>query len=427
MGDLQIEAPKTLQPPILLNKTNTIKNSGHHALVFNYKGGATQDSIPKPLIGEFKQGFLSDCWLCAIAKSLSLDPEGNKQLSKMIKKEGNSYTVTFTNDVQFKVSDKEISDEKVRFRDGTPAQKPSMIYFITEFPFVKLKHNPYVTYSTGDKNLRILEIAANKYIHKLATENEKKGLLNKEYASKTCLENYTISENLLFGDLSQYTSNCIDLKKIKASDIAMVGTNSDSAFNNLMNNGISHHAYSVKAIDKHNNIITLINPHNTKDEPLCLSFDDFYKRFSMVTLKGKYKDTITLTNIRQNIDNSAFIKKTIQIAEKQEPKELSQAYASAGPKLLGEAGEKKLKAKFIANLIEYSSKGAGTYDNSFKGAIYSIDSKEMYYLVDKYLKSIPNREYTSKDKKESMIDKYIEEEFSFTDNASLLKYTAKFK
>lgn len=377
----------------------------------------------KPLVGDFKQGYLNDCWLCAIVKSLSLTPEGNRQLQNMIKKnDDNSYTVTFPNNVEFVVTEDELKDNKLKTSDGKYYVKESMVYISNKKPFVKILFNPKITYSSGDKNLRIIEIGANKYVQKLVDEKIKQGIIAEKDRNKYCLDNYPIDEQLLFGDMSRYLSCSVNIGNLNPSDILMVGTNSDSQFNNFRGKGVSHHAYTVKNIDKVNKTISLINPHDTKEEPLVISFDDFYKRYSYICLKGDLKTTVSKSNIIENIHNPEYIRKIMDIAKKQSPQQLTQTYIGVIPNILAELGEYDLQAKYIANVIELSSKGYGTEDNCFKGALYSIKDKNVLHAVNKYLSEVKNPEYTTTDETQTILEKYINEEFSYNSKQELLDY-----
>lgn len=341
----------------------------------------------------------------------------------MIKKnEDNTYTVTFPNNVKFTVTEEELKDDKVKSIDGINLQTESMIYFSTKSPFVIFKFNPYLSYSKGDDNLKILEIAANKYVHKLVDKDVRAGIIPEKNRNKYCLHNYPIDEKLIFGDMSRYLTCSIDIGSLKPSEILMVGTNSDSQLNNLKGIGASHHAYTVKSIDKTNKTISLINPHDTKAEPLVISFDDFYKRYSFITLKGNYKDTIHKSNAIKNADNPEFIRKIMDISNKQSPGYLVQAYITWLPYMLAELGENDLQAKYIANVIEFSSKGPGTKNNCFKGAVYSITDKNVLDAVNKKLSELKNPTYSIPDNGETILEKYINEEFSFSSKKELLNY-----
>ena len=64
-------------------------------------------------VGDFKQGYLNDCWLMATIKSLSLSESGKEQLNKMIKiNDDNTYTVTFANGKKFNISEDELKLKK---------------------------------------------------------------------------------------------------------------------------------------------------------------------------------------------------------------------------------------------------------------------------------------------------------------------------
>lgn len=414
-------------------KTNNISNakqSGNKFTPLFHKNFASNTLVPerKSVIGDFKQGYLNDCWLCAIAKSLSQTSDGSIQLSEMIKKNNdNTYTVTFPNNVKFTVTEQEIKDDKVRNIDGQYLQKESLFYLNSKSPFIKFVYNPYITYSKGDENLKILEVAANKYVHKLVDEKVKAGLIPEVDRGKYSLDNYPIDEKLLFGNMSRYLTCSIDIGSLKPSEILMVGTDSNSALNNLKGIGTSHHAYTVKSIDKTNKTISLIDPQDTKAEPLVISFDDFYKRYSYISLKGNYKDTVNKTNVIKEAGNFDFARKTMDIASKQSPGYLAQAYITATPELLAELGEKDLQAKYIANVIDLSSQGIGTEDDCFKGAVYSIKNNETLNLVNKQLRKIPNPTYSIPNNGETILEKYINEEFSFNSKQELLNYIEQIK
>ena len=382
-------------------KTNNISNakqSGNKFTPLFQMNFASNTLAPerKPVIGDFKQGYLNDCWLCAIAKSLSQTPEGSIQLSEMIKKNNdNTYTVTFPNDAKFTVTEQEIKDDKVRNIDGQYLQKESLFYLNSKSPFIKFVY--------------------------------KAGLIPEVDKGKYSLDNYPIDEKLLFGNMSRYLTCSIDIGSLKPSEILMVGTDSNSALNNLKGIGTSHHAYTVKSIDKTNKTISLIDPQDTKAEPLVISFDDFYKRYSYISLKGNYKDTVNKTNVIKEAGNFNFARKTMDIASKQSPGYLAQAYITATPELLAELGEKDLQAKYIANVIDLSSKGIGTKEDCFKGAVYSIKNNEILNLVNSQLRKIQNPTYSIPNNGETILEKYINEEFSFNSKLELLNYIEQIK
>lgn len=373
------------------------------------------------IIENFKQGFLNDCWLCAAAKSLSLTPAGRQQLNRMISKNADgSYTVTFASGKKFRVTEAELRDEKVRLPNGEYARSESMVYLTNSFPYIKAKMHPYITYSTGDKNLRLIEIAANKYVHSSVLNDVSLGYINKKDQNKFCLNNYVLDDSLLWGNLSSYPICAIDLGKLNAADIMYVATNSGSVLENLKWNGYEHHAYSVKKIDKVNKLIYLINPHDTKREPLCLSFKEFYKRFSFISLKGSYQSNYNKTKLPQNINNPKFIKENIALAERQTDSRLAQAYASSLCNMYKKMKSPEMQAKVIAQIIEYSSKGVGTHKDTFIGAVLFIDSKATLARVNRYLSASKNAEY--KTSANNALTTYINEEFSFSTKTMLLNH-----
>ena len=279
-------------------------------------------------VGDFKQGYTNDCWLLAAIKSLSLSPSGKQQLNEMIKiNDDNTYTVTFANGKKFNISENELKDDNVKLANGKDAHNKSMVYINNVFPYVKFKINPNITYSKGDKYTKLIEIAANKYVHELSEKAIKEGYL--QHGNYT-VDNYPLNETDIFGDVSHYITKDVDISKLSEQDILYIATHSDSWINNLKNKGISHHAYSVKFIDKENKKIHLINPHNTKEEPLIISFDDFYKRYAMIALRGNYKETASKTNIEYNINNSDFEQNIINIVKSLGVKNFDACFVATG-------------------------------------------------------------------------------------------------
>ena len=411
----QTDGLYTVKPPIIDQKTNVIPFA---AAIKKLNLEVKNSNI----IGDFKQGFMNNCWFCAEAKSLSLTPAGRVQLNRMISKnDDGSYTVIFASGKKFQVTEAELNDKKVKLPNGEYARFGSdVVEILNKFPYIRVV-NPYVTYSTGDKTLKLLEIAANKYVHSLVTENVKLGKIDKKYENSFCLNNYILDEKLLWGDLSYYPTSVIDLNKINVADIMQVASNSGKKYNQLMWKGYEHHSYSVKRIDKVNKLIYLINPHDTKQEPLCLSFEEFYKHFCLVLLKGNYKNTYKKTTIPQNHNLSELAKGYIKLAERQTmDSRLAQEYITCVCNIYDEMGNPEMKAKIIAKIIEYSSKGLGTHDETFIGAVLSINSKATLASVNKYLSSQENAEY--KTNTNNALETYINEEFSFSTKTKLLEH-----
>ena len=376
-------------------------------------------------VGDFKQGYTNDCWLLAAIKSLSLSPSGKQQLNEMIKiNDDNTYTVTFANGKKFNISENELKDDNVKLANGKDAHNKSMVYINNVFPYVKFKINPNITYSKGDKYTKLIEIAANKYVHELSEKAIKEGHLQ---PGNYTVDNYPLNETDIFGDVSHYITKDVDISKLSEQDILYIATHSDSQINNLKNKGVSHHAYSVKFIDKENKKIHLINPHNTKREPLIISFEDFYERYALIALKGNYKETASKTNIEHNINNSDFEKDLMNIAGKQNNSCTEASYAMAYIQYFRNIGDKSRLTKHIANMIDMSSAGFGTKDNILKNIIFSISSKEELNMVNDYLNQKANATYKKTTKETNLVKKYIEEEFSFGDKKMLLDYIDNLK
>ena len=336
----------------------------------------------------------------------------------------NTYTVTFANGKKFNIQEDELKEDKVKLANGKYAHNLSMVYINNFYPYVVFKIYPNITYSKGDKYAKLIEIAANKYVHELSEKAIKEGRLQPDNYT---LDNHPLNETDIFGDVSHYITKDVDISKLSEQDILYIATHSDSWINNLKNKGISHHAYSVKFIDKENKKIHLINPHNTKEEPLIISFDDFYKRYAMIALRGNYKETASKTNIEYNINNSDFEQNIINIAGKQKNSCSEAAYAVAYINYFRSIEDKTRLTMHIANMIDMSSAGFGTKDNILKNIIFSISSKEELNMVNDYLGKKENSTYKKTAKETNLVKKYIEEEFSFGDKKILLNYIDNLK
>ena len=106
-------------------------------------------------IGDFKQGYLNDCWLCAIAKSLSFTNLGRGQLGEMIQNNyDGTYMVTFANGMKFNIKEDELNDPYVKSANGENMTDGQLIVYVQDqFPYIGSRLNPAITYSKGCKNL----------------------------------------------------------------------------------------------------------------------------------------------------------------------------------------------------------------------------------------------------------------------------------
>jgi len=214
-------------------------------------------------IGSFKQGQIGDCWLLSGLKVIASSEEGAEIIKKSITNNKNgTYTVKFI---------------------GAPNKK----YVITEKEI-----NDNEQFSTGDKDVKIIELATNKW--RQATDNrsisaggfdEVKKLLTGEESSLSIIdENATViidNQKLKF-DSKETFNNIPDGRTFFVSFYPTNSKNTtiDSktglqAFKTQTGTTIvlEHACYA----EKQGESLILHNPHDTGKEPLVISVEEFLK------------------------------------------------------------------------------------------------------------------------------------------------------
>lgn len=213
------------------------------------------------IIGDFKQGQAGDCWfLASIRKLKDLPDQGKGILKETIKNNKNG---TYT--VNFKGGDgKPITVTEEEVQKGTIKAKGKEL---------KL--------SSGDKDVRILEIAANKYIETHLEFNGRKNINggnsidawrlltgkpeNVEYNAKKY--NEWIEGLLLTRPSDEFTCS-FNNHKISGGVIKLPG--------NIQ--VVNNHVYDIAKVTKENGhtILTLINPWDTS-KPIKISYEEAAK------------------------------------------------------------------------------------------------------------------------------------------------------
>ena len=108
-------------------------------------------------IGTFNQGTKSDCWLLSAINVYSSSKEGAKNIKDRIKNNGDgSYTVFFNNPLNQKL------------KESYTITKEDLANFDLSSPYSLFNR----VYSSGDKDVRILEIATEKMLNKYLSPSE---------------------------------------------------------------------------------------------------------------------------------------------------------------------------------------------------------------------------------------------------------------
>lgn len=201
------------------------------------------DNLQDGIIGSFEQGKIGDCGFLSSLKVIASTKEGAKTIKDSIRK---NHDKTFS----------------VRFLGA-----PGKIYNVSEKELTEGKE-----YSTGDKDVKILEIAANKW--RMETKGEslegidypevKKLITGKDYMcyskSNSALVKY--KDNAVVIDKKEFLQNIPEGRFVFGSLQTRVDEKGDSVC----------HAYFVK---KNNDNLLFFNPHNTVKDAEVISIDKF--------------------------------------------------------------------------------------------------------------------------------------------------------
>lgn len=202
----------------------------------------------------FEQGYTGDCWLIASIVSIKNNPEMKSKLDDMINVtyEADNSTVKEVS-VTIKGNDYKISAEEL---------------------------NGAIEYSTGDLDVRALEIAVNRYCLENDISDINEGGLGKnafeilfDGAVVQSFENVT-DENF---DILRRDNVVAVTRGVDAEDITLKSgfTGRDSTGNSV--NIVTSHAYSISKVDENN--VYLINPW-ASEEIIQMSIEDFKQAFN---------------------------------------------------------------------------------------------------------------------------------------------------
>lgn len=211
---------------------------------------------------ELSQGNIGDCYLLSSLYALSKNPQGQKLIEKMVKvdDEGN-YIVTFYGKAPIKVPLEQLDGQKL---DGK------------EKICVK-----------GELGLRAIERAYGKMLNQfrdidrtLFMDIDKGGKISETLFKLTgrSSKNYYIPHinvNQKFAELSQ---------KPKDSFVMLCGSHQKGQYGGYVDpqkKFIERHAYTIKNFDVYNQMVEIVNPHNTTKSEF-IHFNDFQQMFDFM-------------------------------------------------------------------------------------------------------------------------------------------------
>ncbi len=249
-------------------------------------------------IGNFKQGISGDCWFLSAISNLKANPNCEKILEKTITpkfdKDGIKYNVTFQGAPNNKI---EVKEEEL---DGNYRDKNGKFaYFTMKDSKEKSPRDGFHTYqrtlSSLDKDVLILEVAMNKYINKIDTEDKDRqsDILSGGYSSFASElltgEDYisVFPENNCFYDPDK-NNKSIWLHQDKNYKKLPKNVNIPDILTKINPNeltlSIKGHSYDVVKYEKKTNTVILINPNNT-ESVIKKNFDEIKNDIQEISLK----------------------------------------------------------------------------------------------------------------------------------------------
>lgn len=215
-----------------------------------------------------KQGEVGDCWLVATIDILLKNPKGRVELLKFFKEDGNDLYVTIPN------------QDPIPFPNAEPLNKNNDIFanHAKACDGFRILEEAVAFARAKQKNINIDNITdMNKMMNVLTGGTEPEAF------------------NLLFGDLGKNIPPISNKKQYKYfleqysdSDTAVIRTGIDWGTNIpidiIQKYGLSdRHAYNIEGYDKENNIVYVINPHNTLYR-IEIPLEVFEKYFSNILI-----------------------------------------------------------------------------------------------------------------------------------------------
>ncbi|MEW5822561.1 MAG: C2 family cysteine protease [Cyanobacteriota bacterium] len=193
----------------------------------------------------FRQGSIGDCWFLAGIDAVAKDREGAKMIKDAINKSPNGgWDVNFKGcpERTFHVSDSELQQ--------------------------------YASWSKGDPDVRILEIAGNKWRKMYQGRNLHAGNPGDALKLLTGLNNNVAHSRSAM-------KNLLD----RAADDPDGLTMTSCCYRNDRSKGlVANHAYSIESVDKANQTVTLKNPWDNS-KPVTISYNDFLNSMGQTSLQ----------------------------------------------------------------------------------------------------------------------------------------------
>lgn len=206
---------------------------------------------------DFEQGSVGDCYLLAVIKSLSLNPETLKELNDCINIDSNGNARVTLKGVgkTYTITKEELSDSN---------------------------------YSFGDDDVRAIEIAVEKYLKQYGDPFDKSDFtLDSGYeksayfllTGKHAFEHIgQINDRTIDNLMQKGTLACVSIQAPdnKSGEIKLRSSSNDEEL--ILD---TYHSYTVAGADKDN--VYLINPWDTST-PITLTREEFKKHFNYITL-----------------------------------------------------------------------------------------------------------------------------------------------
>ena len=247
------------------------------------KTKAPQGEVPKPALDEeenaigqieFKQR-IGDCYLLSVIYALSRNKDGQKVLENLIKfDEEGDYVVKFHNYDEVKVSEKELEEN---------------------------------TFSEGDRIVQLLEYAFGKARNEKLYQNN----LSIEDALSDGWQSVTINDicgwkadeiTPLPDVKNRVFSHYFDKLAPDRSRVIILAETNDSANYKQTVNGEEYyfcdedlkfpasHSFIITDIDSENKMVSVVDPHDTKEKKYTISYDRFSDIFSALIISAPSRE-----------------------------------------------------------------------------------------------------------------------------------------
>lgn len=253
------------------------------------------------IIGTFKQGGTGDCYFLALLQSIASKEDKDFLKDTIINNGDGSYTVKFKGVGIKNLWDVEPEQiEKFKKEGITVTEKELEKAHLTDLKGNRLidkTTESFLSASTGDKDVRILEFAFNKYLY---SGKSKISILGSDWGGVcNALPYHTYfrgktkgKTNVAYKLLTGKETTSIDLEILNKEEVfkkldsvhnkLLTAGTKPNLFNispSLKNKKISGpHAYSVCDINPHKKEVALINPWDNAKK-VTITYDEFYECF----------------------------------------------------------------------------------------------------------------------------------------------------